>query len=357
MEARAQRVRSQTRRYDTAPDRLRDPARGYPERMGTAPEPAPKRAVILRALGLGDFLTGVPAYRALHRALPGYEVILAAPDALRPLLPLTGALDRLLPTGELRPIRWTGPPPELAVNLHGSGPQSHRLLQALRPRRLLSFAHPDVPEAAGPAWDPGEHEVRRWCRLLAWAGIRCDPLDLLLPVSPAGQHRGAVLVHPGAAAPSRRWPADRFAMVAGGLAAEGWPVLITGSAAEAELAGKVAALAGLPATAVLAGRTSLAALATLVAGARLVICGDTGLAHLATALCRPSVLLFGPTPPDRWGPLRDPERHTVLWAGGSGDPHGRHTDPGLAAIDVPAVLAAARRVLGFGAGPPGNGRA
>jgi ADP-heptose:LPS heptosyltransferase len=157
---------------------------------------------------------------------------------------------------------------------------------------------------------------------------------------------GTVVVHPGAAAPARRWPADRFATVARELAGQGWPVLVTGNAAERPLARRVAALAGLPARAVLAGRTGdLGALARLIAGAALVVCGDTGVGHLATATGTPSVLLFGPVPPDEWGPLRDLDRHLVLWRGRSGDPHGGTADPGLTAIAVPEVLAAARTLL------------
>jgi ADP-heptose:LPS heptosyltransferase len=313
------------------------------------------RALLLRALGLGDFLTAVPAYRALRSALPGYEMVLAAPGSLRPLLPPSGALDQLLPCAELAPVPWVGPPPELAVNLHGSGPQSHLLLRALRPRRLLSFAHPDVPAVPGPPWDDAEHEVRRWCRLLASAGFQADPTDLLIARGeppPPPSVPPAVLVHPGAAAVARRWPAERFAAVAGELAAEGWPVRVTGSAAEAGLAAAVAGAAGLHGDAVLAGRTSLGALTSLVAGAALVICGDTGIAHLATALRTRSVLLFGPTAPERWGPLRDLDLHTVLWAGREGDPHADRTDPGLLEIGVPEVLAAALAHLSA-ALPPG----
>jgi len=53
--------------------------------------------LILRALGLGDFLTGVPAYRGLRQGFPEATITLAAPAALEPLARLTGAIDRLLP--------------------------------------------------------------------------------------------------------------------------------------------------------------------------------------------------------------------------------------------------------------------
>ena len=40
----------------------------------------------------------------------------------------------------------------------------------------IAFAHDEVPETAGmPQWRTGEHEVARWCRLLAHAGIPADP--------------------------------------------------------------------------------------------------------------------------------------------------------------------------------------
>jgi ADP-heptose:LPS heptosyltransferase len=71
-----------------------------------------------------------------------------------------------------------------------------------------------------------------------------------------------------------------------------------------------------------------------------VVCGDTGVAHLATALRTPSVVLFGPTPPARWGPPADRPWHRVLWAGRTGDPHGRSADDGLLEIDVADVTAA-----------------
>jgi ADP-heptose:LPS heptosyltransferase len=101
-------------------------------------------------------------------------------------------------------------------------------------------------------------------------------------------------------------------------------------------------LAGRRGVSVLAGRTDLLQLAALVAAARLVVSGDTGVAHLATAYGRPSVLLFGPTPPARWGPPLDGP-HTVLWHGdGSGDPLGAQPDPALLRITTEEVVSAAQ---------------
>jgi ADP-heptose:LPS heptosyltransferase len=311
---------------------------------------------VLRALGLGDLLTGVPALRALRRACPRAEVVLAAPRVLEPLVQLAGVADRLLDTGGLTTLRWAGRPPEVAVNLHGRGPQSHRLLQAVDPARLVAFGCAAAGHD-GPAWDETEHERRRWCRLLQETlDAEADPDDvrLAVPAQPAPAP-GAVVVHPGAAFPSRRWPPDRFAAVARRLGAEGYDVVVTGGPDEVALARLVADEAGLSQAAVLAGRTDLTDLAAQVAAARLVVCGDTGLAHLATAFGTPSVLLFGPMPPQRWGPPADGP-HEVIWHGqGVGDPWGARVDPALLRIGTDEVLG---RIAALGRrapmGPPGR---
>jgi ADP-heptose:LPS heptosyltransferase len=280
--------------------------------------------VIYRALGLGDFLTGVPAYRALRRAFPEHRIVLAAPRALAPLAELTGAIDEVVDTAPLAP-----PPPgaEIAVNLHGRGPQSTALLHASGAGRVIAF---------GDDWRADEHEVHRWCRLLEEHGIPADAEDLDLdPPDVPSPAPGAAVIHPGAASEARRWPAGRWAKVARTL--DG-PVVITGGPDERELAERVAAQAGHPR--VLAGSTDLLTLAATVAQARLVLCGDTGVAHLATAFGVPSVVLFGPTPPAHWGPPVTRARHRVLWSGRRGDPHGAVPDRGLLSITPEDVLRA-----------------
>ena len=297
--------------------------------------------VLLRPLGLGDLLTAVPAMRAVAEAYPQHRRLLAAPQALAPLALAAGAVDEVVDTRPLQPLPDRLRGADVAVDLHGRGPASHRVLLDARPRRLIAFANPEVPQTAGfPRWRDQEHEVVRWCRMLAGHGIAADPtrLDLQLPGPGPGEPAGAVIVHPGAAFEARRWPARRFAAVARHLRLRGESVLITGSSSEIPLAREVASLAGLDASAVAAGRTDLLGLARLVRGARGVICGDTGIAHLATALRTPSVVLFGPTPPALWGPPTGRPWHRTIWRGRRGDPHGRGPDPGLMDISVDAVI-------------------
>lgn len=304
--------------------------------------PTSGEVLVLRALGIGDLLVAVPALRGLRRAFSGDHLVLAAPAALTELAALTGAVDEVLPTPGLGTLRWARPAPRVAVNLHGSGPESIADLRATAPRQLITYRHEDVPDVDGPQWPDDVHEVDRWCALLATHGIETDRDDLALarPAAPSPAP-GAVVVHPGAAFPTRRWPADRFAEVARFFAADGGPVVITGSAAERDLARSVAAMAGLGEDTVLAGRTGLAELAALVAYAALVVCGDTGMGHLATAYGTPSVVLFGPTPPARWGPPPNRGQHRPLWTGRVGDPFGTDPHPGLLELSVADVLDAA----------------
>jgi ADP-heptose:LPS heptosyltransferase len=293
--------------------------------------------LVLRALGLGDLLTGVPALRALRRARPDAEIVLATPERFSELAMLTGAVDRVQPTAGLGRLRPPDQPPALAVNLHGSGPESITDLQATRPRSLLTHRHAAYPDVPGPPWRTDIHEVDRWCALLETADISCDPEDLRIEPSMGSERPGAVVIHPGAASQARRWPADRFAAVAAALRETGRDVVITGDSGETELAHTVARQAGLPESAVLSGRLGLVELVALIAESAMLICGDTGVAHIATATGAPSVLLFGPTPPSRWGP-RSSGPHTVLWAGDTGDPHAAEPHSGLLRIAVDDVL-------------------
>ncbi len=291
---------------------------GDPARAGTV--------VALRALGLGDTLTAVPALRGLRRAFPGHRLVLACAHPAARLLAVAGVVDDVFPAADL-----AATPPGLAygrhvaVNLHGRGPQSHALLAAGRPDALLAFA---CGPLAGPTWRPDEHEVDRWCRLVtATTGAACGRDDLYLAApQPDSPRQDVTVVHPGAAGAERRWPVERWAAVVRALVADGHDVVVTGGPGERGLTAALVAAAGLAPRADLGGALSVDGLAALVARARLVLCGDTGVAHLATAYATASVVLFHRVAPAQWGPAVDPDLHVCL----------HHGD--LAAVTVEEVL-------------------
>jgi ADP-heptose:LPS heptosyltransferase len=306
-----------------------------------------RRLLVLRALGLGDLLAGVPALKALRRAFRDHEVVLALPPGLREAALATGAVDTVLPTyapGREVPdlSHWPWPPPDVAVDLHGNGPASRDALAALSPRRLLAFAE---PSPLTPLWQADEHERARWCRFLGAYGIDASPDDVRLPPPQASSPApGAVVVHPGAASASRRWPSDRYAGVVGRLRARGLRVVLTGGPGEERLLAHIAASTGLRASDVYSGGLAFGDFAALVAGCAVLISGDTGPAHLAVALGTPSVTLFGPLSPALWGPPAG-GRHVALWhPGPPGDPHASSTDPRLLRIGTAEVAGAVVRL-------------
>jgi ADP-heptose:LPS heptosyltransferase len=174
------------------------------------------------------------------------------------------------------------------------------------PGSLLDVRHrgeADVPEperalalarAAGyelPPGDDGKLAVRR-------------PLPDVSALTGPGPY---MVLHPGASAPARRWPVRRWQEAVALLAACGQRVILTGGPAERNLTGVTAQ--GLPGRQVtdLGGRTSLAELAAVLAGADAVLVANTGVAHLAAAVGTPVVSLFAPVvPAARWAPYGVP---------------------------------------------------
>lgn len=155
------------------------------------------------------------------------------------------------------------------------------------PERMLALAM-----AAGfepPPGDDGALAVRRPLPDVARFGLAGAPY---------------VVVHPGASAPARTWPAERHRQAVRELADDGHRVVVTGT--ERELTAYVAGEAGRD----LGGLTTLAELAALIEGAGVLVSGNTGPAHLAAAVGTPVVSLFAPVVPAvRWAPYRVP---TVL---------------------------------------------
>ncbi|WBB94603.1 HAD-IIIA family hydrolase [Verrucosispora sp. WMMC514] len=156
----------------------------------------------------------------------------------------------------------------------------------------------------------GVPEAERALSLAAAAGYLLgegdEPHLRLRPVPPPLPEAGApgyVVLHPGSAAPARGCPPEVAERIAAELSAVGYRVVVTGGPAERDLTARVAGRHCRD----LGGRTGLAELAAIVAGAGAVVVGNTGPAHLAAAYGVPVVSLFAPTVPfGQWGPWRVP---------------------------------------------------
>ena len=179
------------------------------------------------------------------------------------------------------------------------------------PYQLLTDWVPD-PEPARLM----RHEVRRQLDLVATVGCVASDDRLSLRV-PTRAQRGArallrelgveqrrwLAMHPGASAPSRRYPASGFVDAGRELvAAMGYDIVLTGAPSEIELTEEIRTGIGANAHSV-AGRVDLAGLAAVIARAPLLITNNTGPAHMAAAVGTPVVDLYALTNPQHtpWG--------------------------------------------------------
>jgi len=204
------------------------------------------------------------------------------------------------------------------------------------------------------------HEVERQLALVAQVGastpdrrmrfhvLPADAVSLSHRLSQLGAQQDApyLVIHPGASAASRRYPAERLAEVAGRLAhIAGCRVFVTGGRDEAALTAQVS---DAHADAIdLAGLLSLGELAALIRGASVLISNNSGPVHIASALGTPVVDLYALTNPQHM-PWQTPHRvlyHDVpcRWCYRSVCPEGHHAC--LNGVAVDEVVAAACELM------------
>ncbi len=155
------------------------------------------------------------------------------------------------------------------------------------------------------------HEVRRQLDLVASVGCRTKDEHLSLTVPQAGLdkighcleeagldiNKPWAIIHPGATAPSRRYPAQSFARVARRLAvSHELQILFTGTEAETELIESIRETMQVESFS-LAGRLDIGEFAALLSRAPLLISNNTGPVHMAAALHTPVVDLYALTNP------------------------------------------------------------
>jgi len=161
------------------------------------------------------------------------------------------------------------------------------------------------------------HQVHYYQGLLADLGLQRGPDGLFLQLLPettrwarefvaSGKPLRVVGLNPGAAyGPAKKWPAARYAELAGRLGREyGATLLVFGTAADQEAAALIKEQA--PEQVVdVTGKTTLAEAMALIGCCDAFVTNDSGLMHVAAAQQVPLVAIFGSTDEVATGPFCD----------------------------------------------------
>ncbi|SDG27762.1 glycosyltransferase family 9 protein [Klenkia brasiliensis] len=329
------------------------------------------RALVVRLDSLGDVVVCGPAVRAVA-AGSSSTTVLAGPRSaeVARLLPGVddvevfdapwisagaGPVDPAAVAGLVDRLRGRFDTALVLTSFHQSALPTALLLRLAGVPRVAAVST-DFPGSlldvrlSEPADAP---EPVRMLQVAAGAGFALPPGDdgrlALVDVLPAvaGLPDRYVVVHPGADAPARSYPPDRWRAVVAALTRAGHAVVVTGGPDERALTSVVAAGHGLD----LGARLTVAELAAVLRGADAVAVGNTGPAHLAAAVGTPVVSLFSPVVPAlRWAPLTD--RRVVLGdqraacAGSRARVCPLPGHPCLAGVDPAAVVEGVQRLVG-----------
>ncbi|WP_264569458.1 glycosyltransferase family 9 protein [Rhodoferax antarcticus] len=152
--------------------------------------------------------------------------------------------------------------------------------------------------------DMNTHTVSMGLQLADLAGITRYS-EVVPPTAggglPPGIEKAFVVLHPFPKFNYKMWTEAGWSALEQVLQDKGYQVLLTGSN-EAEEVAYCQRLAVKSGALCLAGKLSLAQTADLLRGAKLFVGPDTVVTHLAAACGIPTVALFGPSNPVKWGP-------------------------------------------------------
>lgn len=287
----------------------------------------PQAVLVVVTRRIGDVLLATPLVRSVKRAWPeaaidclvfaGTEGVLARNPDLREVL----AVPERASFGEQRALaRRIRRRYDLAVStLPGDRPTLYAWLAA---RTRIGFALPGAKHA-WKRWllsrwvafdDRARHTVEQNLALAGLLGIAPQAevvagwsvederaVAEALPFDARSTRYAVLHLYPKFR--YKQWTAQGWSALAWWLAGEGMRLVLTGSGApdETEYVGRNAR--DFPAgTVSLTGQLSFPEVACLIAGAAVYVGPDTATTHVAAATGTPTIALFGPSNPVRWGP-------------------------------------------------------
>jgi len=140
------------------------------------------------------------------------------------------------------------------------------------------------------------HDVEPYFALAVSDGRKQNAREILVNHGARVERQLAIICPGSVNSRAKRWPAERYAVLADQLMENGFEVVLIGSAGELEVSEDVSRrCASQPK--VLAGKTSVAEATAIISIADLLVTNDTGPAHVGAALQTPTLVIFGPTNP------------------------------------------------------------
>jgi lipopolysaccharide heptosyltransferase II len=296
----------------------------------------PQKALILKPCCISQVMLATPLLAALSETYPQAQFDWAVSSWARAAVATNPRLSELVDTGQVGlPGQSRADVRDLIERLRVQGydtcfiPSRSTLLSyiawqaGIRQRVGLNengrgFAH----TVAVSSKNGQTHEAVRYLSLAAALGIEYPgqmefyPTDrdrsmvtaLLVDEIDWLGDRPLVLLHPGGAEnpvrpdERKRWPVERFALLANHLARKvGVQLLLVGTEDERALVESVAGMSSAD-TPNLAGRLTLGQLGALAEMADLYIGNDAGSTHVAAAVGCPTLAIFGPSDPAVSGP-------------------------------------------------------
>jgi len=282
----------------------------------------PRSILIIRPGGIGDALLLAPAINSLRVHIPDALITVLAESRNAGSFALLPAVDRLLlydsPTDLYRLLRS-------GYDLIIDSEQWHTLTSVVA--RLVSspikigFATNDRQRlfTHSIAYSQDDYEAQSFLNLLRPIGIFevYDHSSIFLSLSDTAVKESDVLtgcmagpyitIFPGASIVERRWDVAKYRLLICLLAESGINSVVIGGSADKSCAEAI--ISGTSALN-LAGRSSIAGTAALIAGSTLLLSGDSGVLHMGVGLGIPTVSLFGAGIARKWAPQG--EMHRVI---------------------------------------------
>jgi heptosyltransferase III len=294
--------------------------------------PPPRNVLVVVTRRIGDVLLATPVIRSIKQAWPRTDIDVLVFDGTQGVLAGNSDICRVRVALE-RP-GWM-PHLNLAARLWRRYDMALSLLAGDRPTLYAWIAGRWraglLVDAPGHRWkqrlldrwvafdDLNTHTVRMHLALAREIGIAPSG-EVVAAWTPederqverllAGNARRVAVLHTYPKFNYKMWRPDAWIEVARCLDARGFRIVLSGGADAAERDYVGALAVGMPpGTVNAAGALALGASACLVSRAGIYVGTDTAMTHIAAGVGVPTVALFGPSNPVKWGPW--PKGHSV----------------------------------------------